>query len=119
MDALLPKLRVFIENFLSDNKIRNVDLRDLNLNTSLDLDLNLFDLEMDLFLTDFIQAFKIDYSGFDWKNYGYPRGTFLILLVRSFLNYKLRWVKRFSHSLYKPRIRVYTLQQAIETGILI
>jgi hypothetical protein len=118
MDNLLPELKAFIENFISVNNIKNVDLSNLNLNTSLDLDLNLFDLDMDLFITDFVKAFNIDYTKFNWKNYGYPDETFIISLVRSFLNYKSNWVKQLAHRLYKPKITVFTLQQAIKTGVL-
>jgi hypothetical protein len=119
MDDLLPELKIFIETFIVTNNIKNVDLSNLNLNTSLDLDLNLFDLEIDMFLTDFVEMFKIDYSKFNWKNYGYPDGNFLVLFVRSFFNYKLKWVKQLAHFLYKPKISIDVLQQAIRTGILV
>ncbi|WP_367866786.1 DUF1493 family protein [Pedobacter sp. WC2423] len=119
MDNLLPELKVFIGNFILENSIKNVDLSKLNLNTSLDLDLNLFDLEMDLFITDFVNTFNIDYTRFNWKNYGYPDDTFIISIVRSFLNYKLNWVRQLAHWVYKPKITVSTLQQAINTGVLV
>lgn len=118
MNNLHPKLKSFIVDYILVHKIKNVDLSDLNLNTSLDLDLNLFDLEIDLFLTEFIQTFNIDYSSFNWKNYGYPNGSYLILIIRSFFNYKTKWVKRLAHKLYRPKIRLLTLQHAMETGIL-
>jgi hypothetical protein len=119
MDNLLPELKSFIENFILVNNIKNVDLSKLNLDTSLDLDLNLFDLDMDLFITDFVKTFNIDHARFNWENYGYPSGSFIISLVRSFLNYKSNWVKQLAHRIYKPRITVFTLQQAIKTGVLI
>ena len=119
MDNIQPELKAFIEHYILINKITNVDLSKLNLNTSLDLDLNLFDLGMDLFLMDFIEEFNIDDTNFNWKNYGYPRGTYTVLLVRSFLNYKLNWVKQIAHLLYKPKISIYTLQEAIRTGVLV
>lgn len=119
MDELLPELKSFIENYVAINNFKNVDLSNLNLTTSLDLDLNLFDLDMDLFLTDFIETFNVDYTNFNWNNYGYPRGTLGVLLVRSFLNYKSSYVKRLAHFIYKPKICLYTLQQAIETGVLV
>ncbi|MGN8072354.1 DUF1493 family protein [Mucilaginibacter sp. 22184] len=118
MDNILPELKAFIENYILEHKIKNVDLNDLNLNTSLDLDLNLFDVDIDLFITDFVKAFNIDYTKFHWKNYGYPDENFTISLIRSFLNYKSDWVKRFAHRVYKPRITVSALQQAIKTGVL-
>lgn len=119
MDKIQPELKSFIENFIEKNKIKNVDLSKLDLNTSLDLDLNLFDLDMDLFMTDFVKKFNIDYKKFDWDKYSYPKGSYIILLVRSFLNYKLDWVKQLAHWLYKPKIKVDNLQQAIKTGVLI
>ena len=119
MDSIQPELKSFIENFILENKIKNVDLSDFNLHTSLDLDLNLLDLDIDLFLSDFVRTFNIDYKRFDWNKHGYPEGSYIILLIRSFLNYKSDWVKRLSHWLYKPKITVYTLKEAIETGVLV
>ena len=110
MDNVLPELKNFIEDFILKNHIKNVDLSGLNLNMSVDLDLNLFDLDMDLFIADFVKAFGIDYSNFDWKNYGYPDGGFVILFVRSYFNYKSNWVKQLAHKLYKPKIKVSDLQ---------
>ena len=119
VNDIQPELKAFIEHYILVKKITNVDLSKLNLNKSLDLDLNLFDLDMDFFLMDFIEKFNIDDTNFNWKNYGYPRGTYTILLIRSFLNYKSNRVKQIAHLLYKPKISIYTLQEAIRTGVLV
>lgn len=114
---ILPELKGFIISFCRDMKIKNIDVESINLDTSLDLDLNIFDLDMDVFIADFTKRFGIDVSTFEWgKKYDYPSGKGMSLLysiLRSF-NYKKNWVKNVSRKLYKPKIFVRDIQKVIE-----
>ena len=42
MEDILPELKSFILDFCKRNKIKNIDLSSLNVETSIDLDLNIF-----------------------------------------------------------------------------
>ncbi len=53
-------------------KLQQVDPCALYLDTSIDLDLDIFDIEIDLFLAEFAEAFRVDNSKFTWYKYGYP-----------------------------------------------
>lgn len=114
---LSQELKNFIIFFCKEVKIKNIDVENINLDTSLDLDLNIFELDIDLFITDFSKKFDIDISTIEWgKKYDYPSGddmSFLYYIFRSF-NYKRNWVKRTCRKLYKPKIYVRDLQNAIE-----
>lgn len=88
MEDILPELKLFIIDFCKKNKIKNVDLNSLNIETCIDLDLNIFDIDIDLFLTEFINRFKVDYSSFNWNKYGYPKGSVLVGIIRIFFGYK-------------------------------
>lgn len=118
METLIPELRQFIINFCQKNKIKNNVLNDLNLSTTIDLDLNIFGLTMDLFITDFVKHFNIDYSGFSWKKYGYPEETFLIGFVRLLFGYRYKWTTNLLKSFYKPKLTINNLQEALEKGKL-
>ncbi|GAB3430178.1 DUF1493 family protein [Niabella aquatica] len=114
---LSQELKDFIISFCKEMKIKNIDAENISLDTSLDLDLNIFDLDMDVFIADFSKKFDIDISGFEWgKKYDYPSGKgmgILYMTLRSF-NYKKDWVKRMCRKLYNPKIYVRDLQNAIE-----
>jgi hypothetical protein len=75
MEDVLPPLKEFIVDYCNRYKIRSVDPRSLCLDTSIDLDLDIFDIEIDLFLADFADQFNIDQSKFTWYKYGYPKGS--------------------------------------------
>lgn len=119
---LSQELKDFIISFCKEVKIKNIDAENISLDTSLDLDLNIFDLDMDLFITDFSKRFHIDISTFEWgKEYDYPSGDDMGLLYTTFrsFNYKKDWVKRTCRKLYKPKIYVRDLQSAIENKTFI
>ncbi|MBV9961779.1 MAG: DUF1493 family protein [Parafilimonas sp.] len=118
MEPVLPELKNFIENFCKDNKIK-IRIQPIELSTSLDLDLDMFDISMDLFLTKFIERFNIDYSKFNWKNHnGYPKDSTRISLLRLLLGYKNNFSKKIILSFYKPKLFVGDLQIAIKNGYL-
>ncbi|WP_420831816.1 DUF1493 family protein [Polluticoccus soli] len=117
MPEINKELERFVVDFCHDNKVRNVDLTELSAETSLDLDLNLFDLSIDLFVSDFITRFKLDHSEFNWSTYGYPSPNAAFIVFRSF-NYKLPWVKRMCRRAYQPKITLGVFQDAMVTGML-
>src|SRR5688572_16220267 len=117
MEEMLPELRNFINNFCNKNKIGRKSLQNLSLDTSIYPELNLSDLYLDMFLSDFIEKFHIDYSSFHWKKYGYPEGYILIDFLRLFV-YSKPWVKRIADHIYKPKFFVRNLQEAILKGKL-
>lgn len=119
MDEIHPQLKEFIVDYCTRYKIRKVDPHSLRLDTSIDLDLDIVDIEIDLFLAEFAEKFRIDQSKFSWYKYGYPTGSASVKIIRTLFGYKATWVKRLSNRIYTPRFRVSNLQDAVITGKLI
>src|ERR1700710_2181564 len=119
MEDIHPQLKDFIVDYCTRYKIREVDPCTLNLDTSIDLDLDIVDIEMDLFLAEFAEEFKIDQSKFSWYKYGYPTGSASVNVIKAVFGYKSPWVKRLSRRIYKPKFRVRNLQDAVKTGKLV
>ncbi|MCR8561695.1 DUF1493 family protein [Mucilaginibacter sp. BJC16-A38] len=119
MDEIHPQLKEFIVDYCTKYKIRKVDPHTLCLETSIDLDLDIVDIEIDLFLAEFAEKFRIDQSKFSWYKYGYPTGSASVKVIRTLFGYKATWVKRLSNRIYTPRFRVSNLQDAVITGKLI
>jgi Protein of unknown function (DUF1493) len=119
MEEVLPRLKDFIVDYCTKYKIQQVDPCALYLDTSIDLDLDIFDIEIDLFLAEFAEEFGIDQSKFSWYKYGYPTGSPSVNIIKTVFGYKSQWVKRLSHRIYKPKFRVRNLQEAVKTGRLL
>jgi hypothetical protein len=119
MEEVSPRLREFIVDYCTRYKIRQVDPGALSLDTSIDLDLDIFDIEIDLFLAEFVEKFRIDNTKFSWYKYGYPTGSASVGLIKAVFGYKSHWVKRLSHRIYKPKFRVSNLQEALKSGKLV
>jgi uncharacterized protein DUF1493 len=119
MEEIHPQLREFIVDYCSKYKIRKVDPCALNLDTSIDLDLDIVDIEIDLFIAEFAEQFHIDQSKFSWYKYGYPTGSASVAFIKAVFGYKSSWVKRLSYRIYKPKFRVSNLQDAVRTGKLL
>jgi hypothetical protein len=119
MEDIHPQLKEFIVDYCTRYKIRAVDPGALSLDTSIDLDLDIVDIEIDLFLAEFAEKFRVDQSKFSWYKYGYPTGSTSVNVIRTVFGYKASWVKRLSNRIYKPRFRVSNLQDAVITGKLI
>jgi len=119
MEEIHPQLKDFIVDYCTKYKIRKVDPRALSLDTSIDLDLDIFDIEIDLFIAEFAEKFRIDQSKFSWYKYGYPKGSASVNVIKAVFGYKSPWVKRLSNRIYKPKFRVSNLQDAVNTGKLL
>jgi hypothetical protein len=119
MEEVLPELKEFIAGYCDRYKIRKVDPEALTVDTSIDLDLDIFDIEADLFLAEFADTFRIDNSRFTWYKYGYPRGSMSVEMIKTVFGYRYNWVKKLANRIYKPKIRVANLQEAVKTGRLL
>src|ERR1700750_3144461 len=119
MEEVLPEIKEFIAGYCDKYKIRKVDPDALTVDTSIDLDLDIVDIEIDLFLAEFAEAFRIDQSKFSWYKYGYPTGSASVKVIRTVFGYKAQWVKKLSNRIYKPRFRVSNLQDAVTSGKLV
>ena len=119
MEEIHPQLRAFIVEYCDRYKIREVDPYALNLDTSIDLDLDIVDIEIDLFIAEFAEQFRVDQSKFSWYKYGYPTGSASVNIIKALLGYKKPWVQRLSNRIYKPKFRVRNLQDAVQTGKLL
>jgi hypothetical protein len=119
MEEVLPQVKDFIVDYCTKYKIQAVDPAALCLDTSIDLDLDIFDIEIDLFLAEFVEQFRIDNSKFSWYKYGYPKGSAGVDVIKAVFGYRSAWVKRLSHRIYKPKFRVRNLQDAVKTGRLL
>jgi len=118
MEEVLPELKEFITGYCERYRIVNIDPEALTVDTSIDLDLDIVDIEMDLFLAEFTDAFRIDNSRFTWYKYGYPKGSTTVEVIRRLFGYRTPWVKKLANRLYTPKFRVYNLQQAVKSGRL-
>ena len=118
MEEVLPELKDFITGYCERYRISKIDPEALTVDTSIDLDLDIVDIEMDLFLAEFTNTFRIDDSRFTWYKYGYPKGSTAVEVMRSVFGYRALWVKKLANRLYKPKFRVYNLQQAMKSGRL-
>ncbi|MDF2430527.1 MAG: hypothetical protein JWP44_158 [Mucilaginibacter sp.] len=119
MEDIHPQLKEFIVDYCTKYRIQKIDPCSLNLDTSIDLDLDIVDIEIDLFIAEFAEQFKVDQSKFSWYKYGYPTGSASVKVIKAVFGYKSQWVKRLSNRIYKPRFRVSNLQDAVNTGKLI
>src|ERR1700760_512185 len=119
MEEVLPELKEFIAGYCERYKIRKVDKHDLTVDTSIDLDLDIVDIEIDLFLAEFTDTFRIDNSKFTWYKYGYPKGSATVDMIKIVFGYRSTWVKKLANQVYKPKFRVYNLQEAMKTGRLV
>ena len=119
MEAIYPQIKEFIVDYCTKYQIQKVDESALCLETSIDLDLDIFDIEIDLFISEFAEQFHVDQSKFSWYKYGYPTGSASVKMIKIVFGYKSPWVKRLSHRLYKPKFRVKNLQEAVKTGKLV
>ena len=119
MDQIQPQLKDFIINYCNRYKVSRVDTSQLHPNTSIDLDLDIYDIEIDLFLAEFAEHFKIDRSKFSWYKYGYPKGSARVRMLKTVFGYQRPWVKKLAGYCYKPKFKVAHLQQALEQGKLL
>jgi hypothetical protein len=118
-EEIHPQLKAFIVDYCTRYKIRKVNPDTLNLYTSIDLDLDIFDIEIDLFLTEFVAEFNIDNSKFSWYKYGYPKGSTSVYVIKKVFGHQSKWIKRLSNHIYKPKFRISNLQEAFNTGKLV
>src|ERR1700761_1159863 len=109
MEEVLPQLKEFIVDYCDKYKIQKVDPCSLALDTSIDLDLDIFDIEMDLFLAEFVERFRVDNSKFTWYKYGYPSGSATVYVIKRVFGRRMNWVKSVSSRIYKPKFRVRNL----------
>jgi len=119
MEEVLPELKDFITGYCDRYKIQKVNPDALTVDTSIDLDLDIFDIEIDLFLAEFADKFRIDNSKFTWYKYGYPKGSMGVEVIRTVFGYRNNWVKKVANKIYKPKFRVQNLQEAMKTGRLV
>src|ERR1700744_4630529 len=118
MEEVLPELKEFIAGYCERYKIHKVDQETLTVDTSIDLDLDIVDIEIDLFLAEFTDTFSIDNSKFTWYKYGYPKGSPAVDMIKAVFGYRYTWVKKLAKQVYKPKFMVYNLQEAMKTGRL-
>lgn len=119
MEQINPHLEQFITTYCKRYKVNTIDCEHINANTSIDLDLDIVDIETELFLAEFAEHFKIDKTKFSWYKYGYPKGSARVRFIRYLFGYQHPWVKKLSAHCYKPKLKVAVLQEALQTGKLI
>jgi hypothetical protein len=119
MEQIQPQLKDFIIDYCNRYKVHAIDPNTLSTDTSIDLDLDIVDIEIDLFLAEFAEHFSIDSSRFSWYKYGYPKGSARVRILKTMFGYKRPWVKQLAGYCYKPKFKVSTLQQALQTGKLL
>ena len=116
-ENILPELKKFIIEFCKKQKIKYVDFERISIETNVEIDLNIFDVEADLFLTEFVEKFNVDYSEFSWAKYGYPKGNIIVGLLLVLFG-STSFVKKIANQLGHSNFKVKNLQRAILTGKL-
>ncbi|MBZ5856402.1 DUF1493 family protein [Flavihumibacter profundi] len=117
MELVNPKLELFIRNFCKQQKIKYVE--PLSLNTNIETELNIFDVDADLFISRFVEEFNIDYSSFNWNKYGYPVGSSLVAVMSFFLGRESEYVKKIAKRHKHTTFTIMVLQNALDSGRLI
>jgi len=118
MKEISSELKNFIYEFCTNNryKISKAIVYD----TYVDFDLGIDDLDIDLFVTDFILKFNIPHPNFSWKKYGYPSLNTLAIVLKFFIPNTQIWLSNsFLLRIYKPKIKVGVFQDALDNGELI
>jgi len=118
-ERINPQIISFLKEFCIKYKIKNAGLDNIKLDTSIDLDLNIFDIDMDYLLLEYTERFKIDSSQFDWDKYGYPSDSFVVGILRTMFGFKNRKINKMLAYVYKPKIRMDKLQEAFNRKVLI
>ena len=110
----------FIISFCQRNKIRFIDLKSLNLQTTLEVDLNMDEYLIDKFLEELTNEFSLDYSEFNANKYLITgKYNFVILdFLRLFFGYENSWIKKFAKSHYYAPLTLEVLQKALNSGKL-
>jgi hypothetical protein len=119
MAELLPELKSFIIDFCKKYKIRNVDYSSLDTETNIEVDLDIFDLDADMLLSEFVERFNVDYTEFSWNNYGYPTGTTIISILKVVFGSKSIWIQNLSQKFKHTEFKLKNLQEAIKSGKLV
>ncbi|MDB5287867.1 MAG: hypothetical protein JWR05_2816 [Mucilaginibacter sp.] len=119
MEQINPQLKNFIVDYCNKYKVRPIDPDTLHNDTSIDLDLDIVDIEIELFVAEFAEHFKVDDSKFSWYKYGYPKGSTRVRILKLMFGYKRPWVKQLAGYCYKPKFKVHVLQDALLTGRLV
>jgi hypothetical protein len=119
MEQINPQLKNFIVDYCNKYKVRPIDPDMLHNDTSIDLDLDIVDIEIELFVAEFAEHFKVDDSKFSWYKYGYPKGSTRVRILKLMFGYKRPWVKQLASYCYKPKFKVHILQDALLTGRLV
>jgi hypothetical protein len=119
MEQIQPQLKDFIIDYCNRYKVYRVDPSILDINTSIDLDLDIYDIEIDLFIAEFSDHFNVDTSKFSWYKYGYPKGSTRVRVLKLMFGYKRSWVKKLAGYCYKPKFKVAVLQDALQNGKLV
>jgi hypothetical protein len=119
MEQINPQLKNFIVDYCNKYKVRSIDPDILDNDTSIDLDLDIVDIEIELFVAEFAEHFKVDDSKFSWYKYGYPKGSTRVRILKLMFGYKRPWVKQLASYCYKPKFKVHILQDALLTGRLV
>ena len=119
MEQINPQLKDFIVDYCNKYKVRPIDPDTLHNDTSIDLDLDIVDIEIELFVAEFAEHFKVDASRFSWYKYGYPKGSARVRMLKLLFGYKHLWVIRLASYCYKPKFKVHILHNALLTGKLV
>ena len=119
MEQIQPQLKAFIVDYCNKYKVHPIDIHSISADTSIDLDLDIVDIEIDLFLAEFSEHFRVDKSKFSWYKYGYPKGSTRVRIIKSVFGYQRPWVRQLAGYCYKPRFKVRHLQQALNSGKLL
>lgn len=118
MQEVQSELKEFIAGYCDRYTTHKVDMASLTPDTSIDLDLDIFGIEIDLFIAEFAEAFRVDNSRFTWYKYGYPQGSPAVTALKTIFGYRSEWVKKLAIRIYRPKFKVHHLQEAIRTGKL-
>jgi len=116
MDELSLQLAEFLTSFYRKYKLSRAKLK-TRLHANIEADLDIFDLDADMLINEFVERFDVDYSKFDWQTYGYPTGLTFIWFLRALFGRK-KWIDTLAHKHAHTTFTIKVLEDAIISGEL-
>jgi len=113
----MKNIESFIRDFCERFNI-NINNKQIKSDTLLELDLNIFDIDIDAFLQEFSDYYKVSLAKFDWGVYGYPNGVFLLRSIRNIFGAQSSIFRLLKERLKHSSFSVRELEAAIESGFL-
>lgn len=113
----MVKLEDFIRNFSKRFKIKNADVA-IRPDTLIELDLNIFDIDIDMLLKEYSEYYNVSLEQFSWEKYGYPTGALLLRCIKRVFGHNSIIFKCALNNIKHSSLSVEQLDIGINRGFL-